>query len=315
MVIPVLLLVGFVAYICFSIAVRKAFESAGCLGKLLLAPFAFMFGLDSVFHIPGISVVFLVLAISMIPFYGRFITKASYSDEAIPVVGSIRTWVGLYQYEHERLPFDDAEAGTVTTWRKTDDGQYEPIQFALGGSETNVLSATDNVFSRLDMSPSEFSGKKLTPDQVYMACLGGVSDTGVTNAYAYAIGVFGSGKTGLKRGTGYAILEAYFRDVDGVESEKWKVESENWEYDDAGKETGGYRLVATWENYDRIGATKGEQIRFGLDPEPGVCMLISPEAFTPGAVTKLRGDGPDSVEYWVERLRDAPCGRWEYSLP
>ena len=40
-------------------------------------------------------------------------------------------------------------------------------------------------------------------------------------------------------------------------------------------------------------------------------MLIPPEAFKPGAVTKLRGDEPDSVEYWVERLRSAPCGKWK----
>ena len=52
-------------------------------------------------------------------------------SETLPRVGHIRTQVDLYQYQHSRLPFDDAEAGTVTTWRKRDDGLHEPIHFDL----------------------------------------------------------------------------------------------------------------------------------------------------------------------------------------
>ena len=32
-------------------------------------------------------------------------------SETLPRVGHIRTQVDLYQYQHSRLPFDDAEAG------------------------------------------------------------------------------------------------------------------------------------------------------------------------------------------------------------
>ena len=239
-----------------------------------------------------------------------------YPNEALSVVSHIRTQIGLYQYEHDtHLPFDDADVGTVTTWRKTDNGQYVSIQFILGGSATNVLSSTNNVFSCLGMSVSDVTGKKLTPDQVYMACVvpGGVSEDGATtNACAYAIGVFGNGEKGLSRGTGYAVLEVCFPDVNVVESEKWKVESAvGADLRAARDDTKGYRLVATWENYSGDN-TGNDSIRFGLDPEPGVCTLIPPEVFAPGAVTNLLGrDDPGAVEYWVERLRSAPCGKWE----
>ena len=121
----------------------------------------------------------------------------------------------LYLYANARLPFNDAEAGTVTTLRKTDEGRYEPIQFTICGSSTNALSATNSVFSRLDMTAWDFYERRLTPNQVHMACLapGGASEDGATtNTCAYAIGVFGSGKEGeLPLGTGYAVLEAFSR--------------------------------------------------------------------------------------------------------
>ena len=246
-----------------------------------------------------------MLCVAYVPIFQNKIPKAYYCAEPIPLVGHIRTQVGLYQYENARLPFDDAEAGTVTTWRNTDDGNYEPIQFNLkANANREPVAATNNILSRLEMPLSDMMGKRISPDQIQLACLvpGGVSEDGATtNAYAYAVGVFGGGER-LSTGTGYAVLEAFFPDVVTT--------------NEAGVVETGYRFVATWEDYN-----KGETpIRFGYAGESyasdvAVCPLIPPEAFAPGAVTKLRGDGPDSVEYWVERLRDAPCGLWAYSLP
>ena len=255
-----------------------------------------------------------------------------YANGAIPVVCNMETHIGLFQSEYNRLPFDKDEAGTVTTWRKTNDGQYEPIQFAFGGDETNVLSTASNVFSRLDMPVSEFSRNRLTPDQVYVVCLtpGGVSEDGATtNAYAYAVGVFGSGKDGeLPSGTGYAVLAVFFPDVHAMKDEKRKderVEGANIQF--SHDESNGLKFVAEWNGFlwSDVGMTpirfnffgrsrvaKGSVIRFGPDPEPGVCTLIPPETFAPGAVTNLLGrDDSGAVEYWVERLRSAPCGKWE----
>lgn len=221
--------------------------------------------------------------------------NSKYAAEGLPTIGHLKTQIDLFVYEKDHLPFADDETGTVTTWRKTEDG-YEPVRFAFGAdhNEAVVLSPTNNVLSRMEMPLSDLTGKFVSPDQVQFACLAnGSSD----KPHSYAIGVFGNRKNNLEPGTGCAVLEAHFPDVEVPASD--------------GGPNHGYKLVATWENFNRLGSVRGEQIRFGLEPEPGVCMLIPPEAFKPSAVTKLRGDEPDSVEYWVERLRSAPCGKWK----
>ena len=111
---------------------------------------------------------------------------------------------------------------------------------------------------------------------------------GMTNqtAYCHAVGVFWR-----RCATGHAQMTAFFPDVAAT----------------GGTTGAGYKLVATWANNDR----SGEQLRFGLASQPGVCALIPPEAFAPGAVTNLLGrDDPGAVEYWIEHLKNAPCGEW-----
>ena len=224
-----------------------------------------------------------------------YVVRIQYSSEAIPCIGHISTQVDLYHYEHDRLPFDDDEIGMVTTWRRANTKRgYEPIQYCCGKYScgelvTNVFNPTNTCLFRMEMPLSDLERRNTTADQFQIACLatGGTSNNGTTNGYAYAVGCFGNGRSHRLR-TGVASLNAYFPNV---------VVS------DHGFSFSGYRLVVPWENYYGRGSIENSQIRFGFEPEPGVCMLIPPEAFKPGAVTKLRGDGPDSVEYWVERLR------------
>lgn len=265
----VALLLAFCAWIGLELISQRRW---GCL---FLMGFACLFG------------------VSFLPLYNLRMNSAYYTSEALCTDISIRDRIDRYQAEHGRLPFDDAEIGSTTTWRTSDDGARETFRRSLDASVLDADFGTNDVLALVGVSTENFVGRWLTPDQVQIACL---ATGGNTNGSAYAVGFFGNRKNHPKPGTGFASIEAWFPDV--------QVPAPD------GGTNRGYKIVATWMNYSCNGSVRGEQIRFGLEPEKGVCMLIPPEAFKLGAVTKLRGDGPDSVEYWVNRLRSAPCGTW-----
>lgn len=204
-----------------------------------------------------------------------------------------------YHRDHGRLPFGRTEGIEVATWRKAN-GRYEPVRFKLedsleGFCQTNLLLAQSKEIE------SALQKRNRSLEQFQIACISpvGVPD-GARNGCAYAIATFGNGEKGMiPAGMGCAALVAYFPDVIATNKEGTCVRKY-------------YKLEATWVKDDQ-GAVDCP-IRFGFEPEPGVCMLIPPEAFKPGAVTKLRGDGPDSVEYWAKRLYSAPSGRWSILL-
>lgn len=180
------------------------------------------------------------------PIQKPMLVRARYSSEAIPDIGNIRTWIELYGIMENRLPFEDSEAGKVMTWRKTEDGNYEPILFnPKGGGEEGkqgnaaktvrqaahkeavLLAETNNILARLEKPLSELTGKFVSPDQIQFVCLapGSISkDDATSKGGAYAVGVFGSGERGLQLGTGYAAAEYTIA-------------------------ASGRKIVATYENY------------------------------------------------------------------
>lgn len=56
-----------------------------------------------------------ILSVSMLPLLQPFVVESQYAAEAIPVVGNIRTKVGIYQYDKGQLPC----IGTTTVTTKT----------------------------------------------------------------------------------------------------------------------------------------------------------------------------------------------------
>ena len=246
-----------------------------------------------------VLIVSFMLIPGFTPMYHYQVPQSVVNSYAGPAFQYLCTQIGHYRDRYGCLPFGDSEVGSVTTWRTMSDGQYRMVLLNLKGDQWSTILPEDTALFRLGLSMDKLQGRFLRPDQVHYSCIAkDESGKENTKTYAYAIGVFGTEKKDVLRpGMGCAVLEAYFPEV--------SVSMDDGQTED------GYKLFAKWENYDRSTAVKGKPIRFGLEPEPGVCMLIPPEAFKPGAVTKLRGDGPDSVEYWVERLRAAPCGRWE----
>ena len=101
----------------------------------------------------------------------------SYTGEAIPTLGNLRTKIGLYLYEKGCLP--GLEAGTN------------------GTADVKCLCKL------LDVDDQELTGRQLKPNHVQYRAFGGGCKSGV---YAYVIGAFGDGN-GLAAGTGYAVIE------------------------------------------------------------------------------------------------------------
>ena len=152
-----------------------------------------------------------ILAVTMLPMFKKYVVQAQYTAEPIPLVGHIRTQIGLYQYEHNQLPFTYASGSEVFTFEKNTTGNgYKPGYYDVADTAyPSALTAitAETPLQKIDVAMNELVGKKISPDQVHLACV--ANDT----AYCYAIGIFGKGDEGLPLNTGYAVMEAYFPTV------------------------------------------------------------------------------------------------------
>lgn len=169
-----------------------------------------------------------ILSVSLLPLLQPFVTESQYAAEAIPVIGTLRTKIGVYSYDKGKLPFDDNHANTtVETWMMGDGhggGDREAFGVAYytlnstGGSGTDGIQTNTSAhcFGNLvDVDYQDLKGKRSKPNHYHYYAIS------TTNDYAYAIGCFGDGN-GLKAGTGYAVCELNFTGLKKKYIGTWK---------------------------------------------------------------------------------------------
>ena len=163
-----------------------------------------------------------ILSVSMLPLLQPFVTEAQYAAEAIPVIGNLRTKIGLYQYEKGYLPNDwniNAAQDQVQTWMadQNDPEKYVAASYqlaAIATERTAPANVTDTLWStdvqkashiglQADVDYQDLKGKRSKPVHYQYYVIS------ATNNPSYAIACFGDGN-GLKVGTGYAVCEINF---------------------------------------------------------------------------------------------------------
>ncbi len=240
-----------------------------------------------------VVLIITILSAMLLPTFTKNVVQARYAAEAIPFISQVRTAIATYQYENNKLPFD--EPGVYTY---VQEGASYALKFApytggqIGGRQSWTKTSP---FKKMEIPIGSMTGKKLTPDQISVICLRN------DKAYIYAIGVFGSAD-GLSEGTGYAVMEAWFPDC--VVSSSGDTASESTEK--------GYRLVATWKNYSGEGSSdEPAQISFGIassgSESEGKCELFS-DTYLSASSFSAGGLG---VRGAVNTLLASPCGSWE----
>ena len=101
-----------------------------------------------------------ILSVSMLPLLQPFVIEAQYAAEAIPVIGNLRTKIGVYQYDKGKLPRlgektvttgteDDAET-TVTPYIET----WVPTATADATSAASDASKADFYIAAFALFPS-----------------------------------------------------------------------------------------------------------------------------------------------------------------
>lgn len=198
-----------------------------------------------------------ILSVSMLPLLQPFVVESQYAAEAIPVIGNLRTKIGLYQYDKGQLPClatDDkgvVGAPKVETWVAVDAGGsavgdtdlstvdlFKPASLDFSEAATPLSNTTPEIFnpedfeatsvhkhfgSLADIDYQELKGKRSKPNHYQYLVMRNGSD------YAYFVGCFGDGN-GLKMGTGYAVCEIV---------------------------ANGHKYVGTWKRYKPVGVPEG----------------------------------------------------------
>ena len=232
--------------------------------------------------------VLLSPALACVLFLPRFVTEAQYAAEPIPVIGNLRTMVGIYMYEINRLPglglnSDETVAATSQLGARLSRVQtfsgMEPAAWAADFGSVIVVTNGNHVVRELDVSAYDMMGAKSRPAHYQYR---GEMREG-TN-YVYVVGAFGDGD-GLKAGTGYAVIELVNVDA-------------------------GVKAVGTWERYKPVSDPKqivmvnAEEARkyFKCDsPEQAQRMTIC----WVGDTDALMSGDKARVEQAVEELKQA----------
>ena len=183
-----------------------------------------------------VMLIIAILTVAMLPMFKEYICKAQYSAEALPVIGNLRTKIGLYYYDHGKLPGNIA-AQTVASWEfKADDREaYVPATYTLNqepsghtydetessptyqkmtySGKTRIDDPTEKKkhfgdTTVIDLGADDLKGRRSLPvDYVYynIPCLDADGKPSKTDT-AYVVGCFGAGE-GLAARTGYAVCE------------------------------------------------------------------------------------------------------------
>lgn len=220
-----------------------------------------------------------ILSVSMLPLLQPFVTEAQYAAEAIPVIGNLRTKIGLYQYDKGKLPNDDKAAEYVHTWmaNPSDSESFIPAVYTYGGSvgavqnASNTVGIAEHIGTLVDVDYQDLKGKRSKPLHYQYYAISS------TNNFAYVIACFGDGN-GLKAGTGYAVCEL--------------------NYTKAGK-----KYIGTWKRYKPVNDEAGA-LKFGSTPpnageKVDYCYVPAANDFKPTDNSALNGE-PSEVSSMKE---------------
>lgn len=183
-----------------------------------------------------------ILSVAMLPLLQPFVVESQYAAEAIPVIGNLRTKIGVYQYDKTRLPqhtegdytpdgaTQSVKSPVVETW------DYNPAYTGTGDFPDTYTKAKFNLKGLKEPSGTPYIAKTVYVSKETDATTGDITATHehvgsvldlnvedlkgkrsrpshyeyvvIKNGsdYVYAVGVFGDGN-GLKLGTGYAVCE------------------------------------------------------------------------------------------------------------
>ena len=244
-----------------------------------------------------------ILSVSMLPLLQPFVTESQYAAEAIPVIGNLRTKIGLYQYDKGHLPtyVNNTDVQTwisgVSVTVQDEQGQdktvsdtelFGPAYYTLqadGGvgqsSAGSVMAvAAGNVAShierQIDINYEDLKGKRSKPSHYQYYAIS------PSNNFAYVIACFGDGN-GLKAGTGYAVCELNFT-------------SANKKY------------IGTWKRYKPV-TDDGGALHFGTTA-PGstraTYCYIPPASGWSALVTGASQEGEPQI------IRDMRAAGWEF---
>ena len=205
-----------------------------------------------------------ILSVSMLPLLQPFVVEAQYAAEAIPVIGNIRTKVGIYQYDKGKLPciaVNSVENGKdtgkisgtpqVETWIATesqtattpaddpstvdyfcaaqaDFPDSEPPLANVSGLAADSDEIKKHIQTLCDIDYQDLKGKRSKPNHYQYLVMRNGTD------YAYFVGCFGDGN-GLKMGTGYAVCEIVSAST-------------------------GHKYVGTWKRYKPVSAEDGNDV-------------------------------------------------------
>lgn len=183
-----------------------------------------------------VMLILAILAIGMLPVFKENICKAQYSADAVPAIANLRTKIGLYQYDHGKLPANPDE-GQVSSWEfKSDDSeQYVVAQYSVENGVTTAptynnddkMTASGKTAlgdtekkkhfgdtTKLDIGYDDLKGKRSLPIEYVYYNIPVLDETGSPSKKdsAYVVGCFGSGES-LAAGTGYAVCEFNFVSV------------------------------------------------------------------------------------------------------
>ena len=189
-----------------------------------------------------------ILSVSLLPLLKPFVVEAQYAAEAIPVIGNLRTKIGLYQYEKGNLPTALGTAVSanpiIETWCFSSAGAYSaaatdsfmPATRQLNASPTapgqlNALTVQaqqqEHVGFKVDVDNQDLVGKRCKPIHYQYLVMKNEA------SYVYILGCFGD-NNGLPEGTGYAVCEICVTGTDGEV----------------------YKQIGTWKRYKA--ATNGQ---------------------------------------------------------
>lgn len=173
-----------------------------------------------------------ILSVAMLPLLKPFVVEAQYAAEAIPVIGNLRTKIGLFQYDKGKLPMvwggttHEGDNPYIETWIPSQDGttaltdktKWGTVDYFVKGDSLfsdgkpeayapSLYERTDNEDSKIghlgmlcDINFQDLKGKRSRPNDYQYLVMKNGSD------YVYFIGCFGDGN-GLPKGTGYAVCE------------------------------------------------------------------------------------------------------------
>ena len=261
-----------------------------------------------------------ILSIAMLPMYKKYMTKAKYTAEGLPILATIKTQIDLAIYD---LSYAPGLADTVYTWtRDASTGEFAPAYHSIGTAypeDADIQAFTadptktdiENWHLRRLVKESELQGKLIRPNHVFYACINpgmpaNIDPTGsatMAGDYGYAIGVFGDGN-GLPQNSGVATMEVHMSAPEVGDSEV------------SGTRTTGVTVLGTWENFDGSGInpihTEG-QIRFASSgaADPKSCCGIWDQNTMSGV--NDTGKTLDDVQTAVNQLiNDLECGKWTF---